>query len=82
MIKITNIKNYLKKYKNKNPVLSSFGNIKFSSSELSFISSFESCCFAECDASQGKMLVKEAHFRILAQTSNAFGIKGKYTGAM
>ena len=32
MIKITNIKIYLLKYKNKNPVLSSFGNIKFRSS--------------------------------------------------
>ena len=32
MIKITNIKIYLLKYNNKNPVLSSFGNIKFRSS--------------------------------------------------
>ena len=32
MIKITNIKIYLLKYKNRNPVLSSFGNIKFRSS--------------------------------------------------
>ena len=39
MIKITNIKIYLLKYKNKNPVLSSFGNIKLFESVI-FLGAF------------------------------------------